>query len=922
MVATLQIFEGGVFNLRFKSIMTRIIASVVPFIVIPTVLFILVSYNMSYENIDASINDRMMESLQTANLSIQAELVKNAAVADSFSVFATTHADSERYGVGAFSDFLLGMIPVNKNTIGGGIWFEPHCFSATQEFFCPYVFMEDGNAIFVPDYETQLDYLKEGWYLDGKNSTGELVWSAVYHDPVPNITMVTSTRAFYDKNGAFMGVATSDMALTDIRNLISDIKVGGSGSAFLLGQEGEYIHYFDDVTKSVEDHMQTDNDPEIAALGTALLASDSGITNYNKQGVPQRVYFMRMDDVGWLLAITIDESEISRSSVSQMFALAVIPLIGLVLAVLSLFNATQRLRRVAQKVNNFAKRVAAGDLTEMIEVTEQDEFGEMETHLNIMLANMDRMSRESAERLDLAHVASRAKTDFLSNMSHEMRTPMNAIIGMTSIGLASSDVDRKNYAFSKISEASTHLLGVINDVLDMSKIEADKMELSAAEFNFERVLQKVVDVINFRVAEKSQEFSVKLDRNIPQNVIGDDQRLAQVLTNLLANAVKFTPENGAVRLTATLLDETDDKLTLQVRVSDTGIGISPEQQSRLFASFQQAENSTSRQFGGTGLGLAISKHIVEMMGGRIWVESELGQGAAFIFEVTLGRGTEVRSRPLNELSLAGSELRLLVVDDMADVCDYFERIARRFELTCDTAMSGADAIKLIQANGGYDIYFIDWKMPDMSGAELVKWIDDFGKGDASVVMMSASEWNVIEEDVTGLSIDRYLSKPLFPSAIVDCINECMGVPVTTEHEGTGNEYDDNFSEYRILLAEDVEINQEIVLALLEPTELHIDCASNGEEAVALYAEDPERYDMIFMDLQMPKMDGFEATRRIRAMAHPLAKLVPIVAMTANVFREDIEMCIAAGMDNHVGKPLDLEVVMGKLRLYLKGIEEQ
>ncbi|MDR2668696.1 MAG: GAF domain-containing protein, partial [Desulfovibrio sp.] len=226
-----------------------------------------------------------------------------------------------------------------------------------------------------------------------------------------------------------------------------------------------------------------------------------------------------------------------------------------------------------------------------------------------------------------ALAGTRAKSEFLSNMSHEIRTPMNAIIGMTAIGLGTADTARKDYAFEKIEEASTHLLGIINDVLDMSKIEANKLELSPAPFNFERMLRKVVDVVNFRIEEKQQNFNIILGRGIPGTVIGDDQRLAQVLTNLLSNAVKFTPENGSIRLSASLEHEEGNICTVEFAVADTGIGISEEQQARLFSSFQQAESSTSRKFGGTGLGLAISRRIVEMMGGRIWIESEPGKGS-------------------------------------------------------------------------------------------------------------------------------------------------------------------------------------------------------------------------------------------------------------------------------------------------------
>jgi CheY-like chemotaxis protein len=516
-----------------------------------------------------------------------------------------------------------------------------------------------------------------------------------------------------------------------------------------------------------------------------------------------------------------------------------------------------------------------------------------------------------------AEAASRSKSEFLANMSHEIRTPMNAIIGMTAIAKSSADPERKDYCLGKIENASAHLLGVINDILDMSKIEANKLELSQEEFNFEKMLQNAVNVINFRVEEKRQDFSVYLDKDIPLNLIGDDQRLAQVIANLLSNAVKFTPEGGAVRLDTRLERNEDDGFcVLRISVSDTGIGISKEQQSRLFASFQQADSDTSRKFGGTGLGLAISKRIVEMMDGDIWIESEAGKGATFAFTVRMKRGKKELGSALN-LGVNRKNLRVLVVDDAPEVCEYFMEILRRFDIFCDTAPDGEAAIERIVENGPYDIYFIDWNMPHIGGIELTKRIKERGSRNSVVIMISATEWNAIETEAKAAGVDRFMQKPLFPSAIADCINECIGLRNSVEGEDAYAGEADSFSEYRILLAEDVEINREIVLALLEPTGLTVDCAENGAEAVKMFEAQPEKYDMIFMDVQMPEMDGYTATRRIRGLSVPRAKKIPIVAMTANVFREDIEKCLGAGMDDHVGKPLNFDELLIRLRKYLR-----
>jgi signal transduction histidine kinase/DNA-binding response OmpR family regulator/PAS domain-containing protein len=534
------------------------------------------------------------------------------------------------------------------------------------------------------------------------------------------------------------------------------------------------------------------------------------------------------------------------------------------------------------------------------------------------------------EALYKATEASKAKSEFLSNMSHEIRTPLNAITGMTAIAKNAKDMERKDYALGKIEDASTHLLGVINDVLDMSKIEANMLELSPAEFNFEKILQKVVTVVNFRIDEKRQKLVVHIDREIPPVLIADDQRLAQVVTNLLGNAVKFTPEEGSITLNASFIGEENGLCTIKVSVSDTGIGISGEQQKRLFSSFQQAESSTTRKFGGTGLGLAISKSIVELMGGSIWVESEPGKGSTFTFTIHATRGAENRQKRLPDVNL--NNVRVMAVDDDPDILSYFLDITQRYGVSCETATSGEKALELVDEKGSPHIYFIDWKMPVMDGIQLAREIKARKPENSVVIMISAAEWSMIAEEAREAGVDKFLSKPLFPSTIAEVINDCLGVDKQQEEEVQAADIAGIFAGRRILLVEDVEINREIVQALLEPTELGIDCAENGKEAVRMFTGAPNKYELIFMDVQMPEMDGYEATRRIRAVEADIKKKnsgdvnlnydmnsrkqIPIIAMTANVFKEDINKCLIAGMDSHIGKPLDFEEVLKCLHSYL------
>lgn len=524
------------------------------------------------------------------------------------------------------------------------------------------------------------------------------------------------------------------------------------------------------------------------------------------------------------------------------------------------------------------------------------------------------MGKELLSAKEDAIRSSVAKSEFLSRMSHEIRTPLSAIIGMTGIARASCDEEKREYCLEKIDDASKHLLGVINDVLDISKIESGKLELAETEFSVEDMLRRILNVVQFRVEEKKQELIISIDPDIPASLVADEQRLAQVLANLLSNAVKFTPDGGVITVSLRLLEEKDGLCALRLAVKDTGIGLTEEQKGNLFQSFAQADGTISRRFGGTGLGLAISKRIVDLMGGAIWVESVANEGTTFFFTISVLRGSGRTSSPVRRAGdLAG--LRILVADPSSAIRAYFMELGKTLSLRCYCARNMGTALDMLAGNP-YDVVFLDWNLAGEDGVRS-------GRAAAAavpfIVMSPAVIWSDIAERAKEAGASDYVCKPLFASKIIRSIRNCLGYDVSLQ-DGKSERalalMPGCFAGRRLLLAEDIEVNREIVITLLQETGVAIDCARDGKEACERFARVHAGYDLIFMDLHMPEVDGHEATRQIRNMEEPGTRRVPIIAMTASVFKEDIDRCLAVGMDDHIGKPINTEELFNKVRLYL------
>ncbi len=667
--------------------------------------------------------------------------------------------------------------------------------------------------------------------------------------------LITYSKWIFDENNRRLGSLCIDTWINEIGQDIVTTALNQGSYAMLLSQDLLLISH---PNKDFIGQFLGNPVIPVSIFKEDLLegktVSEISITSY--KGEPAFAFFRKLNS-GWYLGLVIPKEQYYKSMENMIFILSIL---GISFAVALIF----------------------------------------------ILIHIDR-AREKSSR------ESKQKSMFLANMTHEIRTPINAIVGMTAIGRVADNAERKDYCFSKIDSASKHLLNVINDILDISKIEANKIELSPTEFNFETTLQNIINIIRFRADEKQLKLMVNIDKSIPQNLIADDYRFSQIITNLLSNAIKFTPENGSITLKTNLLSEENGICTIKTEVTDTGIGISPEQQAKLFDSFQQAESSTTRKYGGTGLGLTIAKNIIEMMGGKIWIESELGKGSTFAFTVKVKRDYDEKVNP----NINWNNVRVLVVDDDPYILEYFQEVVLKHGAACETADNAKTALRLVEENGDYDIYFIDLKMPDTDGITLTRMLrlKEKKPKSSAVIMISSADLNAVEKEAKKAGVNRFLLKPLFPSTITDVIGECIGSTNQKQKEATLN-MNGIFAGRRILLAEDIDINREIILTLLEPTLIKIDCAQNGRKAVQMFGEAPDQYDLIFMDIQMPEMDGYEATRQIRALDIPNAKTIPIVAMTANVFKEDINNSLAAGMNDHLGKPIDTKGLLDILLKYL------
>ena len=715
--------------------------------------------------------------------------------------------------------------------------------------------------------------------------------------------------------------------------------MGKTGETYLVGPDRlmRSDSFLDRNNRSVSASFKN---PELGSVETkasqAALEGKTGRAihaDYRNVSVLNAYLPVKFGAATYALIAEIDESE-AFESIEKLQYLVVVMAAGVALLMLILaYVIANIVTRPILALTQSSIEIANGNLDQKVEIQRDDELGmlsdnfdkmrlsirakifEVEENRETLRRNNETLeervegrTRELEAALIVAEEATEAKAQFLANMSHEIRTPMNAIIGLSNLALETVLSDKQKDYLTKIEGSGKALLGIINDILDFSKIEAGKLAMEEIAFDLHSdVLENLSSVIGMKAAEQGLELLYDFDADLPTALVGDPLRLGQVLINLGNNAIKFT-EKGEITLARQVSSQSDDQVFLRIEVRDTGIGMTKEQTDKLFQAFSQADSTTTRKFGGTGLGLTISKSLVELMDGEIGVDSEAGKGSTFWFTARFGRASEEDVKVRRQLDIDLKGLKVLVVDDNPTARTILSRYLIAFEYDVSEAGSGEEAIGILETapeNAQFDLVLMDWKMPNMDGLEATRRIksDDKLSTVPAVMMVTAYDREKLEEESSGTLYEGVLVKPVSQSSLLDGILGAFGKELGIRERRKSQSLPSHCLGARILLVEDNDINQQVATEILEKAGCEVTLAVDGREGVKAAQERPDYYDCILMDIQMPVLDGYGATKEIRNDER--LNDVPVIAMTANAFSSDRDQALEVGMVDHVAKPIEV-----------------